>query len=444
MHIFSADKKVSMAVKTETEKIKWKEPEKCRDKDFTALHIYICNKCGAQFVGNKTEKKFFCPQCGNDSLSEDCWSHYPEPQMVIPFEVAKSEAINKYKRYVYDSKFISDSFAHDDCIKNVTGFYVPQWVFFGDGEADVQYISCCHKPDTEKKKLTAYCVEGYIDTDVFKVDGLPITGMKNSKHNNILNSLGTYDAEKAVPFKPEHLQCFYYQLNEIDGNEAVSRADRVINHYTTVYLKDHLFADRHYKRMLKDHSNVNVKNGTYHLVLFPIWVICVEISGRTLMYNVNGQKDKFKGISEKKSDKEKENGVILAIMFAYMLFFLVVSIIFFHEKGDLIYDLVGSVALGLLFGTINAVVTKIKSRKKRKKFNSSWIGGGIDAGKYLREYECNRTRKVLLSRFRWIRSSTLMSIIMLIRYRFTKCDVLARYEKKIKETKAEKQSEFND
>ena len=155
-----------------------------------------------------------------------------------------------------------------------------------------------------------------------------------------------------------------------------------------------------------------------------------------MTYAINGQTEKIYPISaNKQTEKQKENGTLLAVTFGYFLVFMIVSIIFFHEKGNLIYDLIGSAALSIIIGLINAVVTKIKSRKNNKKFRTTWIGGSNEVKNYLSDYEIKTEDcvHVLFGKLRWFRISALITVIMAVRYKLTFCDdIREEYERRKK------------
>jgi DNA-directed RNA polymerase subunit RPC12/RpoP len=90
---------------------------------------YRCPSCSAEMVADDNTAATECPYCGNQAIIPESFSGLYKPDYVVPFSVDKESAKGKLKDFVKGKKLLPKSFTSGNRIENITGLYVPFWLY---------------------------------------------------------------------------------------------------------------------------------------------------------------------------------------------------------------------------------------------------------------------------------------------------------------------------
>ncbi len=101
---------------------------------------YVCNNCGAAVITDADTSATNCSFCGAGVVLADRVSGNLAPDMVIPFQISKEEAMQAFKKWCKNGRLTPKGFMTADRIKGITGIYVPFWFYDLHSDADVKVI----------------------------------------------------------------------------------------------------------------------------------------------------------------------------------------------------------------------------------------------------------------------------------------------------------------
>ena len=101
-------------------------------------HEYHCKNCGAVLITESNTSATTCSFCGAGVVLGDRLSGSFAPAKVVPFTISKEQAQEAFKKWCKKGLLTPSDFMTADRIKNITGLYVPFWLYDinGRGEAE--------------------------------------------------------------------------------------------------------------------------------------------------------------------------------------------------------------------------------------------------------------------------------------------------------------------
>ena len=101
---------------------------------------------------------FKCPYCGNQAIIPESFSGLYKPDYVVPFSVDKESAKGKLKDFVKGKKLLPKSFTSGNRIENITGLYVPFWLYSCKADGTVTFEGV--KKSTREDVRYTYVIRG--------------------------------------------------------------------------------------------------------------------------------------------------------------------------------------------------------------------------------------------------------------------------------------------
>lgn len=99
------------------------------------LRTYHCKMCGAEIVTDDTTAAARCYYCHNPVMMTDRLTEAFKPDGVIPFQLDRKQAEEKFNAFVKSKKFIDHSFFTPQQMEDFSGVYYPYWLADVEGEA---------------------------------------------------------------------------------------------------------------------------------------------------------------------------------------------------------------------------------------------------------------------------------------------------------------------
>lgn len=272
----------------------WKEEEKGLVKK------YSCNSCGGSIMTDNVTVATKCPYCDGAIISPSEMSGEYRPDFVLPFQVSKEGAIEGLSNYLKGKKLLPDTFVTRNYLEDISGVYVPFWLFDSKVNANISYkatkVRSWRSGDYRYTKTDHFMVKrsGRVNFANVPADGA------SKMDDTLMESLEPFDYTKGVDFNTAYLSGYLAQNYDVKsdemsqrisqrmGNSIQSLCDSTVHGYTTKMLT---------------HSNINNEQGDIKYALLPVWLLNTRYNGQLYTFAMNGQSGRF--IGELPIDKTK-------------------------------------------------------------------------------------------------------------------------------------------
>jgi len=184
--------------------------------DVNEVLTFKCSSCGSEVVIDTTSAlQARCHWCRNTLSVNQTIPNGAVPDMVLPFQLKKEEAIDEIQKFVKKRKFFAHpQFKKEFCTENVMGVYLPYMVIDINAHANFAGQGEIHTKTRGKNSFNAdlYNVEREFD---IVVEGLTVEASadklnlkESNKTNNIINSIMPFDTENCVKWNANYLKGF--------------------------------------------------------------------------------------------------------------------------------------------------------------------------------------------------------------------------------------------
>lgn len=256
------------------------------------LKKYSCNSCGGSIMTDAITVATRCPYCESPIISPSEMSGEFRPDMVLPFQVSKEEAIAALSKYLDGKKLLPEAFASRNYIEDVTGVYVPFWLFDSNVNGQISYKAT-------KMRTWRMGEYQYTRTDFYMVNrrakasflNVPADG-SSKMDDTLMESIEPFDYSKAVDFNTAYLSGYLAQNYDVESGELVNRiSERMGN--SVVSLCDATVQG--YATKTVTHKNIKNEQGDISYALLPVWILNTKYNDQMYTFAMNGQSGKFVG-----------------------------------------------------------------------------------------------------------------------------------------------------
>ncbi|MDO4731401.1 MAG: hypothetical protein Q4B14_04660 [Clostridia bacterium] len=256
------------------------------------LSAYSCPSCGAQIVGDENLGTTVCPYCGNSTIIKEQFEGTLMPDFLIPFKVDKKTAMKAFEKASLKAPFLPKEFKDKKKIEEMSGLYVPYWIFGCDCHANVHYnatkVSHWSDSDYDYTKTDYYQI---IRSGTVGFENIPVDG--SSKIDNIYTeSVEPYNYNDAVNFDTAYLSGYLADRYDVDSEDCVDRANERVKNSTEDIFRSTVIG---YDTVSTIGSSVNFSDGEIRYSLLPMWMLNIKYNDNTYKYAINGQTEKVVG-----------------------------------------------------------------------------------------------------------------------------------------------------
>ncbi len=258
-------------------------------------HVFRCENCGAQEVLADGEIAKKCPFCGTTNIVRTDELPGLRPNGVVPFSIAKDDAIRRVRRWARKKLFAPRRFRKEADPENVNGMYMPAFSF--DTSADAWYSGVLGKYHYRTKRVNGRTVqERYLVT-------FPIRGNYSMFFDDILiqasdkigqkslNALQPFDTNESKEYRKEYLSGYTAGQYSKDGLACWEEAKGVIHGR----LRSAILAGYHYDTIVSFNLDFHCRNTTYKYLLLPIYVGHCSWKKKLYHFFVSGHNGKVTG-----------------------------------------------------------------------------------------------------------------------------------------------------
>lgn len=264
----------------------WKDEEKDR------LKTYVCPACAAEIVTEETTGATKCVYCGNPTILPKVFEGVYRPDLIIPFKVDKKTAMEALKKHWKGKLLLPRSFKTDNKIENITGVYVPFWLFDCNTHANMRFKATRTQVWSDANynytKTSHYMVTREGDVSYTRV---PADG-SSKMEDAYMEAIEPFNYMEAVDFDMAYLAGYVADKYDIDAKGNMERINNRIENSTT-----QLFTNTvtNYATVVPERKNITLNHGDIKYALFPVWMLNAKYKDKVYTFAMNGQTGKFIG-----------------------------------------------------------------------------------------------------------------------------------------------------
>lgn len=261
------------------------------DEELYGMSEYQCKSCGGNLYTDENTSATICPYCGNAVMLKGRLSGTLKPDLVIPFQKTKDQALKGLDEFTRSKWFVAKAYMANNQLEEVKGLYVPFWVYDAELDADVFY-SCVDvrtwtRGDTEYTERSYYRVRRSGD---IAFDHVPADGSANMP-DDLMESIEPFDHEKSVDFTTAYLSGYVADKYDVEQETVRPRVRKRMAESTA----DVFATTVHHDTVNLESSNIKAKSSTVNYTLYPVWLLSTEWNNKRFMFAMNGQTGKMVG-----------------------------------------------------------------------------------------------------------------------------------------------------
>lgn len=253
---------------------------------------YVCNNCGAVIITDADTTATNCSFCGAGVVLGDRLTGVLAPLKVIPFSISKEEAIKAFKKWCKNGLLTPRGFMTADRIKEITGIYVPFWMYDLHTKAKVKALGTRVRTYTRGEYIyteTSF-YDVYRDMDLRYVK-VPVDASEKLD-DELMDKLEPFNYKELKNFNTAYLAGYIAEKYNYDDETLFPRVKEKIKTHIDSYIRSTIkgYSSVQYKN--KD-INTNKLNSFY--VLLPVWMVYYDYNDKEHIFAMNGQTGKVVG-----------------------------------------------------------------------------------------------------------------------------------------------------
>ncbi len=261
---------------------------------------YHCNNCGAVLITDTQTVATTCSFCGAGVVLSDRLSGNLAPAKVVPFSINKQQAQEAFKKWCKKGLLTPKDFMTADRIKNITGIYVPFWLYDLNGRGEAE--ATCTRVRTYTLGEWIYTETKYYHV-VRKVDlnysRIPCDASKKME-DGMMDKLEPYVYSNLKEFNMPYLAGYVAEKYDFDDEEMLPRMKDRVNTYVDHYIHSTISG---YTTVNYHRKDINIRKRKAEYTLMPVWMVCYDYRQAEHIFAMNGQTGKVVGtppLSKKK------------------------------------------------------------------------------------------------------------------------------------------------
>lgn len=253
---------------------------------------YHCNNCGAIIITAPETAATTCSFCGAGVVISDRLSGSLAPAKVIPFSINKDQAQEAFRKWCRKGLLTPRDFMTADRIKNISGIYVPYWLYDLNGRGEAE--ATCTKVRTYTLGDWIYTETKYYHV-VRKVDltynRVPCDASQKME-DGMMDKLEPYQYTNLKDFQMPYLAGYIAEKYDFDDEQMLPRIkDRVVK-YVDNYIRSTING---YTTVNFHRKNINIRKKNADYALMPMWMVCYDYKQAEHIFAMNGQTGKVVG-----------------------------------------------------------------------------------------------------------------------------------------------------
>lgn len=256
----------------------------------TNLKTYSCPSCGAELICDEATAATSCPYCGNNAIIPGQFRGALKPELVIPFQIGKDEAVKALKAHYKGKPFLPKSFSDENHIQEIKGIYVPFWLFDGQAEADVSFAATRSTVMvTGRERITTTRHFDVRRAGTVSFEKIPVDASKKMP-DDYMDSLEPFRYDAMVPFSTAYLPGFFADIPDVSIEECSLRAELRATDTAVESMSRQVSG---YETCVPTRKDAQLRRGKVRCALLPVWLLSTQWEGQNFLFAMNGQTGKM-------------------------------------------------------------------------------------------------------------------------------------------------------
>ncbi len=255
-------------------------------------HEYHCNNCGAILITEPNTAATTCSFCGAGVVLSDRLSGNLAPAKVIPFSISKEQAQEAFVKWCRKGLLTPKDFMTADRIKNITGLYVPFWLYDingrGEAEATCTRVRTYSDSDWIYTETKYYNVYRKVDLNYSRI---PCDASRKME-DHMMDKLEPYSYENLKEFNMPYLAGYIAEKYDFTDEDMLPRIKERVGGYVDNYLGSTISG---YTSVNYHRKDINIRKKHADYTLMPVWMVCYDYRQAEHIFMMNGQTGKIIG-----------------------------------------------------------------------------------------------------------------------------------------------------
>ena len=253
---------------------------------------YHCNNCGAILITDVQTTATTCSFCGAGVVLSDRLSGSLAPAKVIPFSISKEQAQEAFKKWCKKGLLTPGDFMTADRIKNITGIYVPFWLYDlngrGEAEATCTRVRTYTAGDWIYTETKWYHVYRKVDLNYNRI---PCDASKKMD-DQMMDKIEPYVYTNLKDFNMPYLAGYIAEKYDFTDDQMLPRMKERVNAYVDNYIRSTISG---YSTVNFNRKDINIRKRHTDYTLMPVWMVCYDYKQAEHIFAMNGQTGKIVG-----------------------------------------------------------------------------------------------------------------------------------------------------
>ena len=290
LETLQAAQQSEQAAATQSDYINWSEYNV--SETINDMVSYTCPSCGAEIVVDGTVAASRCPYCDNVAIMQPQVTGMIKPDYIIPFKLTKDDAKKALLKFYEGKKLLPDRFSEANHMDEITGIYVPFWLFDCETSADLTFdatqVTKWRDSMYDNTKIDHYLLQR---SGTLRFERVPVDGSVRMD-DAYMDAIEPFDYSGLVPFNQAYLSGYVANKPDVDVRNSLPRAnERVINSTVAAFQR----TVSGYATITPKSRSVQAHEGTIKYAMFPVWLLTTRYMDQIYTFAMNGQTGKLVG-----------------------------------------------------------------------------------------------------------------------------------------------------
>ncbi len=254
--------------------------------------VYHCSSCGAEVIGDEQTSATVCSFCGTPNLVEGRLEGEWKPSQVIPFRIGKKKAQELFRAWTKKGLFTPGVFRKQSALEQVTGIYVPFWLYDLDVQVRLQAHATRVRSIRSGDWMVTYTDHYEILRDMnLEYDQVPADASARMP-DETMDCLEPFRYEEMRTFLMPYLAGFCSERYDQDSSALEERAEGKVRDSAVREVRSTI-GGYSLVNVTRTDTSFQVKRDDY--VLLPVWMLTYRYRGKACTLSMNGQTGKIVG-----------------------------------------------------------------------------------------------------------------------------------------------------
>lgn len=253
-----------------------------------------CQACAAEVDLPPNTVALACPYCGRPIVTEPAVSEVIRPRSLLPFAIARSDATDRFRRWIRSRWFAPTSVRTESTIdRSLTGLYLPAWTY--DAEAITRYTG--QRGDAYYVPVTVRVGNRTTTQMQRRVRWSSASGQVRNRFDDLLvlasrslppklaSTLEPWDLRALVPYREDYLAGFRAESAQVPIQQGFEMATVLMRPEIESSIRADIGGDE--QRI--DQVRSTYRDITFKHILLPVWLSTYRFRNKSYRFVVNAR-----------------------------------------------------------------------------------------------------------------------------------------------------------